>query len=1254
MRKSILKRLAAALSAVVMVCSVCLNGMPASANETGTGTADITLTTAPEKDFTNWTFSDLGIADQTLTDNSLWDNKWTNGNSLDKTIFSGKINFAADTTNFGNFYIGGNGNDGSKWRGFVFTANGTTDKLMFAFAGTGGNFFNADGDTGSGSSTGAIATFDPAVAGTTLRGNSDLKLALSVEYVSVADGNVTMKVGVFFDGVLYDNTYYTVKDVPEDYLKQSLRFYPVGKMNEVASCGLNVEQITLDTAPEKDFASWTFSDVGIADQTLTDNSLWDNKWTNGKSLDKTIFHGKIKFVSKNEDYGFGQFYIGGAAKTDASKYRGFLLHANKSFETITFAFLGADGYLYNESGSTGSGAMAGALAVFDPAKAGTQLQGNDDLQVSLSVEYIAVTDGKVTLKVGVFFDGRLYDNTYYTVKDVPEEYLNQAVRFNPAGTSNSIASCSTDITLRNAPEKDFTYWSFSDVGIKDQTVVDTNLWSNTLTNGKSIDQTIFNGKVNFAETSSAAKTWDFGQLFIGAVDPAGTTGTKYCGFLFEANGSTETLTFGFYVNGAYYGADGTTYASVNQGKLAVFDAETAGIALRGNKDLQLSMSFEYADQTEDGKVTLKVGVFFDGKLYNNTYYTVPNVPEAYLKQAVRFKAQTDTDNRVASLQKEVNVAAASNGTTVITSHFNGEAENAGYGAAALNDGMAGQTAPYYLGATGADLQNEPMTLEFTFDNAYTIDSVRMYKRTDAGGFPVNFVLDVYTAEGWKTVVSQSDYLSVFGWNEFIFDDVTCSAVRLKTTKVARHQGGDTYGLHLAEFEAYGTASTAEIPTPAAMTQEAVALAYDTNIQMIFEHPIMADGVCLYTEEAGSFPGELAVYAFTGSQWEQVYAESAYTPNAARTAHEFNFDAPVSCSSIMVVAEGQSETSEGNVLQQSGMRVNGYSGGDCVLLGDADENEELTAAEDLAAMRKALTAPADALTNLDMNRDGVVNVCDLVRMKHYFAEAEKKTSDISCMTFNVLGVQKDGYEDPAVRAPKIANYILEEKVDLAGIQEAGHNGTDYDWTDGFCRMVCQDETYAAVKIGDDADYRKNSTHYQKYGQVSNSAGLIILYKTARFELLESGVQAYTSTESQERWFQWVKLRDKKTDEVVFMTNTHWSVDLNQNGTADTEAGDEHRTKQANELLAFWQDTVGENLLFATGDYNCDSSSKWLTALGSGNYKEADAAIARAASLERHIEHVFVNAKEVTVKACHFSENCDPSYSDHMPLITKVSY
>lgn len=262
-------------------------------------------------------------------------------------------------------------------------------------------------------------------------------------------------------------------------------------------------------------------------------------------------------------------------------------------------------------------------------------------------------------------------------------------------------------------------------------------------------------------------------------------------------------------------------------------------------------------------------------------------------------------------------------------------------------------------------------------------------------------------------------------------------------------------------------------------------------------------------------------------------------------------------------------------------------------------------------------------------------------------------EIKCMSFNILGIDGyDGYLPVEVRAQHLQKYLNESGMDLIGLQEAGSH--DYDWQNYFVSKIERDGIYKAVTIGAEKAYDEQASRYPA-GRVSNSAGLIILYKADRFELLETGSQRYSSTELQERHYQWAKFTDTKSGETVVMTNTHWSIDWDEKGKVSAEAGNTHRTIQAKELRTFWEENAKGCVMFATGDFNCRQNSTWLQMAAEGEFKPADIILGNE---EQHIDHVFVNTEKVDLVEHRFLndrivlEDGEHRYSDHDPVFVTV--
>ena len=568
------KRFLSALLALSMLCSIGFNGSPVRAEEENSDEV-ITLATAPENEFAHWTFSDVDIPNGQF--GNYWNgNTQTTGNTLDMTIFQGKIKFPTVKSEF---IIGQNVE--SNYNGFRFYNDGSNLGLLFR---------------GTSETAITLATFDEDIAGTELINNEDLEVAFSVEYTDTTDGLVDMKVGVFFDGILYNGTYLTVEDVPEKYLIQTIRF-----QSDNTNVKWNAESIvTLDQAPENEFAHWTFSDVDIPNGQF--GNYWNgNTQTTGNTLDMTIFQGKIKFPTVKSEFIIGQ--------NVESNYNGFRFYNDGSNLGLLFR---------------GTSETAITLATFDEDIAGTELINNEDLEVAFSVEYTDTTDGLVDMKVGVFFDGILYNGTYLTVEDVPEKYLIQTIRFQSDNTSVKWNAESIKITLGTALESKFTHWTFSDVNIPDgefgERWTDDEVTNHTTT--KSLNKTLFQGKIKFPTLDSTI----YADFVIGQRG----TASKYDGFRFHSSDGKLSLLF------TQDNADATDATTET---LITFDPEIARTTLIGNEDLEVAFSVEYTDIT-DGLVDMKVGVFFDGRLYNDTYLTVEDVPETYLKQAIRFRNQS--------------------------------------------------------------------------------------------------------------------------------------------------------------------------------------------------------------------------------------------------------------------------------------------------------------------------------------------------------------------------------------------------------------------------------------------------------------------------------------------------------------------------------------------------------------------------------------------------------------------------------------
>ena len=588
----------------------------------------ITLDNSPESAFDFWTFADLRIVDQTSSERLNWDPKQPSaGNSLNKTVFNGKINFPEGSDSFGNYYFGSDEN----WYGFAVLREGTDGLKLYYNCKETGHFHNNTGDTGTTAMTNTqIAVFNPLKAGTKLRGNDDLQFSLSVEYVNERDNYTDLKVGVFFDGKLYNGKYYTVKDVPKSELVKNLAFYvqnnaeytikSIGKTCIADQAPLDHNNITLTDAEIFDASKGTFSG---------DFDL--------ETLDGTLFSTKIKYSEEKSrlHLGLGDYEL--------------------SYGGISFRLEGDNLVVSNEySGRNVDGKgvlknMPSSLVVIKPKMAGVGTTFKDtEFLLQVSIDFVD-DDGdgnKNDIKLGVFINGSLYNNMYFVIKDDAEN-LGTKINFNGGkvavaesydyGTNNDKPA----ITLDNSPESAFDFWTFADLRIVDQTSSERLNWDPKQPSaGNSLNKTVFNGKINFPEGSDS-----FGNYYFGSDE-------NWYGFAVLREGTDGLkLYYNCKETGHFHNNTGDTgTTAMTNTQIAVFNPLKAGTKLRGNDDLQFSLSVEYVNE-RDNYTDLKVGVFFDGKLYNGKYYTVKDVPKSELVKNLAFYVQNNAEYTIKSIGK---------------------------------------------------------------------------------------------------------------------------------------------------------------------------------------------------------------------------------------------------------------------------------------------------------------------------------------------------------------------------------------------------------------------------------------------------------------------------------------------------------------------------------------------------------------------------------------------------------------------------
>lgn len=256
--------------------------------------------------------------------------------------------------------------------------------------------------------------------------------------------------------------------------------------------------------------------------------------------------------------------------------------------------------------------------------------------------------------------------------------------------------------------------------------------------------------------------------------------------------------------------------------------------------------------------------------------------------------------------------------------------------------------------------------------------------------------------------------------------------------------------------------------------------------------------------------------------------------------------------------------------------------------------------------------------------------------------------VSCMSFNVLAydTHQIGYAEPAQRAPLVAQFIREQNCDIVGLQEVSEI-YGYNWV-----------TNLQTALGDIYESRiLLEEEGCAYSYMEIGAGLMILYRKDRFELLDSGCYEYY--EDYNRYYQWVKLKDSKSGRELFVTNTHFSID--PSWSDDVNAGNLIRTSEAQELSDFWENHVKDTPLFATGDYNCyEFDDPHVLELQTSIYQPSSS-VATEIEGGSSIDFVYLNTLSMnctryvkTEKSYTDANGESLEMSDHYPVIAYAEY
>ncbi|MBR4762259.1 MAG: hypothetical protein IK086_06450, partial [Clostridia bacterium] len=441
-----------------------------------------------------------------------------------------------------------------------------------------GHFHNNLGDTGATTTVNTqIAVFNPLKAGATLRGNPDLRVSISVEYINETDTHTDLKVGVFFNGKLYAGKYYTVKDIPKDELAKNLAFYV---QNDSQYTIRSVGKICFAEKAPADRKNITLMDAGILD---VKNSTFAGKF-DVDSLDGTLFSAKIKYSVDNSrlhlGYGDEDLTFGGIS---------FRLTNDKLVVGNEYSGREVEGYgvLYH---------MPSTLISLSAKTAGIGTSFVDtEFLLQASIDFVD-RDGdgaKDDIKLGIFINDVLYNNMYFYILDDAEN-LGTRINFN-TGKVASCASYNYEGYYDELTPESFGFGktvSFDKVGNYDSETLDhTAITAMLKFPGEKGNGLYFGGE----NAGICLKAIDGGKISVDFVDSKG-----------------------------------------NNTAITALTPEKAGVSKITDNELKWRFAFRVTPMN-DSSSYLKLSIYINGELYDGKVFTLSAAETASLKRTMSVK-----------------------------------------------------------------------------------------------------------------------------------------------------------------------------------------------------------------------------------------------------------------------------------------------------------------------------------------------------------------------------------------------------------------------------------------------------------------------------------------------------------------------------------------------------------------------------------------------------------------------------------------
>ncbi len=295
--------------------------------------------------------------------------------------------------------------------------------------------------------------------------------------------------------------------------------------------------------------------------------------------------------------------------------------------------------LQTEDGTTKSYILFSPSVVF-PADSGTVWFDDAEFNLTVTTEAVTRDDSGENndLKIGVWFNGVLYDNQYYYLMNIDPETNPLQPAFRVDG--GSAVTIHSPFVTATTPLDGYTIYTPGNLGLADQADNENGISKNAKASSKAdVDKLAFTANVQFGLSGSYI-TWMYDETLQNGIRlflPSGVSNPRLYNYL--ADGSSM-----------YAGSKDNpvgSYFSIDKTKANLPKDSFIATTIASDYIFELWCTMDLVDFNEDGETNdLRLGIYFNGELYDNMYFYIENCKSTYTPYVQTFGVKHISSPRI--------------------------------------------------------------------------------------------------------------------------------------------------------------------------------------------------------------------------------------------------------------------------------------------------------------------------------------------------------------------------------------------------------------------------------------------------------------------------------------------------------------------------------------------------------------------------------------------------------------------------------